>query len=142
VIFCHAYTRKPRRHGYASRLRSCAPQLECTAASTEITRKLLQTTPLADLPGWEVRLFLISYPPGADVNNHSHPVVGVGFVLEGSKVSAFDDDPEETFVAGQSFVDPAPYHRIVRNGSNTKPMKLLIAYTVRTGEPNTVLPKK
>jgi hypothetical protein len=45
--------------------------------STEITRELLQTTPLADLPGWEVRLFLISYPPGADANNHSHPVVGV-----------------------------------------------------------------
>jgi hypothetical protein len=48
--------------------------------STEITRELLQTTPLADLPGWEARLFLISYPPGADANNHSHPVVGVGFV--------------------------------------------------------------
>jgi uncharacterized protein (DUF1330 family) len=60
----------------------------------EITRELLQTTPLADLPGWEVRLFLISYPPGADANNHSHPVVGVGFVLEGVMVSAFDDAPK------------------------------------------------
>ena len=38
--------------------------------SREITRELLQTTPLADLPGWEVRLFLITYPPGADANNH------------------------------------------------------------------------
>jgi quercetin dioxygenase-like cupin family protein len=110
--------------------------------STEITRELLQTTPLADLPGWEVRLFLITYPPGANANNHSHPVVGVGFVLEGSMISAFDDDPEETFVAGQSFVDPASYHRIVRNGSDTKPMKFLIAYTVRTGEANTVFPAK
>jgi quercetin dioxygenase-like cupin family protein len=89
--------------------------------STEITRELLQTTPLADLPGWEVRLFLISYPPGADANNHSHPVVGVGFVLEGVIVSAFDNDPEETFVAGQSFVDRASHHRIVRNGSDTEP---------------------
>ena len=110
--------------------------------STEITRELLQTTLLADLPGWEVRLFLISYPPGADASNHSHPVVGVGFVLEGSMVSAFDDDPEETFVAGQSFVDPASHHRVVRNASNTKPMKFLIAYTVRTGEPNTVFPNE
>jgi quercetin dioxygenase-like cupin family protein len=96
--------------------------------SREITRELLQTTPLADLPGWEVRLFLITYPPGADANNHSHPVVGVGFVLEGVMVSAFDDDPEETFVAGQSFVDRASYHRIARNGSDTKRMKFLIAY--------------
>jgi quercetin dioxygenase-like cupin family protein len=109
--------------------------------STEITRELLQTTPLVDLPGWEVRLFLISYPPGADANNHSHPVVGVGFVLEGSMVSAFDDDPEETFVAGQSFVDPPSYHRIVRNGSDINPLKFLITYTVRMGEPNTVFPR-
>jgi hypothetical protein len=85
--------------------------------STEITRELLQTTPLVDLPGWEVRLFPISYPPGAVANNHSHPVVGVGYVLEGARVSAFDDDREETFVAGQSFAYPASYLRIVRNGS-------------------------
>ena len=64
--------------------------------AAEITRELLQTTPLADLPGWEVRLFLISYPPGADANNHSHPVVGA------------------------------------------KPMKFLITYTVKTGQPNTI----
>src|ERR1700727_2853142 len=101
----------------------------------EITRELLRMTLLADLPGWEVRLFLITYPPGADANNHSHPVVGVGFVLEGTMVSAFDDDPEEIFVAGQSFVDRASYHRIVRNDSKSKPMKFLISYTVRTGEP-------
>jgi quercetin dioxygenase-like cupin family protein len=109
--------------------------------ASEITRELLQTTLLADLPGWEVRLFLITYPPGANANNHSHPVVGVGFVLEGVMVSAFDDDPEETFGAGESFVDRASYHRIVRNGSNTKPMRFLISYTVKTGEPNTVFPK-
>ena len=108
--------------------------------SAEITRELLQTTPLADLPGWEMRLFLITYPPGADANYHSHPVVGVGFVLEGVMVSAFDDDAEETFVAGQSFVDRASYHRIARNGSDTKLMKFLITYTVKTGEPNTVFP--
>jgi quercetin dioxygenase-like cupin family protein len=106
--------------------------------AAEITRELLQTTPLADLPGWEVRLFLITYPPGADANNHSHPVVGVGFVLEGI---AFDDDPEEKFVAGQSFVDRASYHRVVRNDSTTKPMKFLITYTVKTDEPNTVFPE-
>ena len=38
-------------------------------------------------------------------------------------------------------VDRASYHRIARNGSDSKPMKFLIAYTVKTGEPNTVFPK-
>ena len=106
-----------------------------------VTRELLQTRPLADLPGWEVRLYQITYPPGADASNHSHPVVGVGFILEGSMISAFDDDPEETFVAGQSFVDPASFHRVSRNASDTEPFKFIIAYTVRTGQPNTVWPK-
>lgn len=109
--------------------------------NTEVTRELLQTSPLADTPGWEMRLFLITYPPGADASNHSHPVVGLGYVLEGTMVSAFDDQAEETFVAGQSFMDSASFHRVSRNGSKTQPLKFLIAYTVRKGEPNTMWPK-
>ena len=70
-----------------------------------------------------MRVFLISYPPGADASNRSHPVVGVCFVPEGSIVSPFDGDPAETFVAGQSFVDPASYNRVARNGSDTKPAR-------------------
>jgi quercetin dioxygenase-like cupin family protein len=67
-----------------------------------ITRDLLETSPATGLPGWEVRLFLITYPPGADGSNHSHPVVGIGYVLSGTMISAFDADPEETFVAGRA----------------------------------------
>src|SRR5581483_2923902 len=107
----------------------------------EVSRVLLQTSPVDDLPGWETRLFLITYPPGADASGHSHPVVGIGFILEGIMITAFDDDPEETFTAGQSFMDRASFHRVSRNGSRTEPMKFVIAYTVRKGEPNTVWPK-
>lgn len=109
--------------------------------TSEITRELLQVSPLAELPGWEMRIFRITYPPGADGSNHSHPVIGIGYMLEGTMISAFDEDPEETFVAGQSFVDHASFHRVSRNGSETEPMKFVIAYTVRTGEPNTTWPK-
>jgi quercetin dioxygenase-like cupin family protein len=91
--------------------------------SAEVTRQLLQTSPVAGMPGWELRLFLLTYPPGADASNHSHPVAGIGLVLEGAIVSAFDNDPEETFTAGQSFRDRASLHRVSRNGSQTEPMK-------------------
>jgi hypothetical protein len=57
-------------------------------------------------------------------------------------ISAFDDDPEETFLAGQSFTDRASFHRISRNGSHKEPLKFLIAYTDKKGEPNTVWPKR
>ena len=61
--------------------------------------------------------------------------------LDDEPATQLTHEPEETFVAGQSFVDRASYHRIVRNASDTKPMKFLIAYTVKKGEPNTVFPK-
>jgi quercetin dioxygenase-like cupin family protein len=109
--------------------------------SAEVTRELLQTSAATGLPDWETRLYLITYPQGADASNHSHPVVGLGFVLEGTLVSAFDSDPEEIFAAGQSFTDRASFHRVSRNGSSTEVLRFLIAYTVEKGEPNTVWPK-
>ena len=36
------------------------------------------------LPGWETRLYLIEYPPGADGSRHRHPVVGLGYMLSGT----------------------------------------------------------
>lgn len=92
------------------------------------------------MPGWETRLFHITYPAGADSGGHAHPVPGIGYVLEGTMVTAFDDDPEEIFTAGQSFQDKASVHRVSRNGSETEPMVFLISYTVQTGEPNTTFP--
>ena len=87
--------------------------------SSDVTRELLQTAPVDGMPGWETRLFLIAYPAGADGSGHSHPVPGLGFVLEGTMVTAFDDDAEETVIAGQSFQDKASFHRVSRNGSAT-----------------------
>jgi hypothetical protein len=44
---------------------------------------------------------------------------------------------EEIIIAGQGFQDKASFHRISRNGSATEPMRFVIAYTVKIGEPNT-----
>lgn len=55
-------------------------------------------------------------------------------------VSAFDDDVEEIIIAGQGFQDKASFHRVSRNGSATEPMRFVIAYTVKMGEPNTTWP--
>ena len=110
--------------------------------SSEIKRELLQTAPVKGMPGWETRLFLITYPPGADSSGHSHPVPGIGYVLEGTLLSAFDDDADDIIPAGQGFQDKASFHRVSRNGSSTEPVRFVIAYTVKVGEPNTTLPAK
>ena len=49
-----------------------------------IHRTLLGSTPVEGLPGWETRLYMIEYSPGADGSGHHHPVVGVGYMLRGT----------------------------------------------------------
>ena len=55
-----------------------------------------------------------TYPAGADGSGHAHPVPGVGYVLDGVMVSAFDGKAEEIILAGQGFQDRASFHRVSR----------------------------
>jgi mannose-6-phosphate isomerase-like protein (cupin superfamily) len=88
-----------------------------------------------DLPGWETRLYLIEYGPGAVAPLHVHPAVGVGLVLDGTFESAFGDDQAVQVHAGQGFVDPAGVpHRVFRNFGSDHGLRFVIAYTIRTGE--------
>lgn len=106
-----------------------------------IRRTLLCSSAVEGLPGWETRLYLIEYPPGADGSGHHHPVVGLGYMLSGNILSAFGDDPAVEVHEGQAFVDAAHrIHAVSRNASDTEPLRFVIAYTVRQGEPVTVYP--
>lgn len=93
------------------------------------------------LPEWETRLYLIEYSPGADGGGHHHPVVGLGYMLSGTILSAFADDNVIPIKEGESFVDPAHLiHTVSRNASDSEPVRFVVAYTVRKGERVTVLP--
>ena len=93
------------------------------------------------LPGWETRLYLIENPPGGDGSGHHHPVVGLGYMLGGTILSAFGDEQPIAIREGESFVDAAhQIHTVSRNASTTEPLRFVIAYTVKQGEPVTVLP--
>jgi quercetin dioxygenase-like cupin family protein len=104
-------------------------------APREIRRTLLSEQPIADLPGWDTRLYLIEYPPGAAAPPHVHPAVGVGYVLTGRFESAFEGEPPIVVEEGQSFVDAANVvHTLFRNPDSERPLRFLIAYTMRRGE--------
>jgi quercetin dioxygenase-like cupin family protein len=93
-----------------------------------------------DLPGGEARLYLIEYSPGADGSGHHHPVVGLGYMLSGTILSAFADDEVVSINEGQSFLDAAHLvHTVSRNASPTEPARFVIAYTVKHQEPVTIL---
>ena len=116
-----------------------AAKAESMAAG--IRRTLLCSSPVEGLLGWETRLYLIEYPPGADSGGHHHPVVGLGYMLHGTILSAFGDEQPIAIREGESFVDAAhQIHTVSRNASETEPLRFVIAYTVKQGEPVTVLP--
>jgi len=84
---------------------------------------------------------LVEYPPAADGSGHHHPVVGLGYMLRGTILSAFGNEPPIAIREGQSFVDAAhQIHTVSRNASEIEPLRFVIAYTVKEGDPVTVLP--
>ena len=91
------------------------------------------------MPGWETRLYLIEYAPGV-MDVHHHPIVGLGYMLSGAMVSAYPNQPPAQYQAGESFFDLAEQPHTVSNPSDSEPMRILMAYTIRTGEPVTITP--
>jgi quercetin dioxygenase-like cupin family protein len=113
-----------------------APSSVATSqAAAGIKRTLIDRKPAADLPGWETRLYLIEYPPGAAAPVHVHPAIGVGFVIDGRFESAFGDEPVVEVQSGHGFVDQAGVpHRVFRNPSVDHGLRFVVAYTLRAGE--------
>ena len=106
-----------------------------TLAPGAIKRTLLEKHPLAKLPGWETRLYLVEYGPAAVASLHVHPAVGIGYVLEGSFESAFGDEPPLQVHERQTFADSAETpHRLFRNLSAEQPLRFVIAYTIRSDQ--------
>lgn len=102
-----------------------------------IQRTILQTIPIPELPGWESRLVLLEYPPGFAAPVHNHPVAATGYVLQGSVVSQWEGGEEEFYKAGDSFIDRGVHvHIRSENLSKTEPLKMLVSYVIKVGEPN------
>ena len=112
---------------------AASPVLRATS-TTGIRRTLVGRQP-AHEPGWETRLYLVEYPPGATATAHVHPAIGVGWGVDGEFESAFGNDPVVTVRAGQGFYDLADtVHRVFRNSSPEHPLRFVIAYTIRVGD--------
>lgn len=85
-------------------------------------------------------MFLITLPPGAAAPVHTHPGIGVGYVLEGVYESQYEGESLQRFTAGEAIYDLAQTpHRVARNGSSTEPLRFIMTFIVKKGEP-TILP--
>ncbi len=66
---------------------------------------------------------------------------GLGYILEGVTRSAYGQNPPVTLAEGQSFVDLAGVpHALFENTDPHRPLRFVIAYTVKKGAPVIEIP--
>lgn len=115
---------------------------EVSATAASASRVELMRRQIPGAAHQEAVMFLISLPPGAAAPVHSHPGIGVGYVLEGIYESQYEGEELTRFTAGDAIYDLADTpHLIARNGSSTAPLRFLMTFVVAKGGP-TILPLK
>ncbi len=97
---------------------------------------------LTDIPGKEVLMLTVEYPPGGSDPVHRHDAHGFIYVLEGSVVMQVQGGTEVTLTPGQTFDEgPDDVHVVGRNASTTRPAKFLVILVKDQGAP-TLVPVK
>ena len=109
-------------------LLACAVLLaQHAAAAPQAVVKELTTHDLPDIPGKEVLVISVDYPPGAVDPVHRHDAHAFVYVLEGSIVMGVKGGKEVTLTPGQTFYEgPDDIHTVGRNASNSKPAKFIV----------------
>jgi quercetin dioxygenase-like cupin family protein len=94
---------------------------------------------LPEIPGREVLVITVKYPPGGSDPIHRHNAHGFIYVLEGSVVMQVKGGKEVTLTPGQTFYEgPDDVHLVGRNASKTKPAKFLVFLVKDKGAPTLV----
>jgi len=96
----------------------------------------LMSKDLTNMPGKEVLMITVEYPPGWADPVHRHNAQGFIYVLEGSVVMQVQGGKEVTLTPGQTFYEGTDdVHVVGRNASTTKPAKLLVFLVKDKGAP-------
>jgi quercetin dioxygenase-like cupin family protein len=89
---------------------------------------------LADVPGKEMVMLTVEYPPGTVEHVHRHDAYAFVYVLEGTIVEQVRGGKEVTLTPGQTFYEgPDDVHTVGRNASATKPAKFLVVMLKKKG---------
>ncbi|MDE1178807.1 MAG: cupin domain-containing protein [Edaphobacter sp.] len=87
----------------------------------------LGTRELPDLPGKEVLMLSVEYPPGGADPIHRHDAHAFLYVVEGTIVMGVKGGKPVTLHPGDTFYEgPNDIHTIGRNASTTRPAKFIV----------------
>lgn len=112
--------------------------LSADSSSAATLAKTLMSRDLAGVPGKEVLMLTVEYPPGGASMPHRHDANVFVYVLEGSFATQVDGGERQTLTPGQTFYEsPTDIHRVSANASATKPAKILVLMVKDKGKPAT-----
>ena len=101
------------------------------AKVTELMKK-----PLEGVPGKEVTMITVEYPPGSVDPVHRHDAATFVYVLEGAVEMQMEGGPKMTLHPGDTFYeDPKGVHLVGRNLSDTEPAKFVVVLVKNQGAP-------
>jgi quercetin dioxygenase-like cupin family protein len=113
-----------------------AQQPTVTPQAPQATVTPLMSKDLPELPGKEVLMITVEYPPGSIDPIHRHNAQAFVYVMEGSIVMQLKGGKEVTLTPGQTFYEgPDDVHLVGRNASSTKPAKFLVLLVKDKGAP-------
>ena len=109
------------------------------AAAQEAKVTPLMSRDLAAVPGKEVVLLTVDYPPGGSSGPHRHNAQTFVYVLEGSVVMQVKGGPLQTLGPGQTFYEgPDDVHVVSKNASQSASAKFLVVFVKDKGAPAVV----
>ncbi len=95
----------------------------------------LYKTTLADVPGKEARILQLEIAPGAHVGWHYHPGDACAYVQEGSMVLVPRGKTPVTMNQSDTGCLPPRVVHDDKNASQTAPVKFLVFFVTRKGQP-------
>jgi quercetin dioxygenase-like cupin family protein len=103
-------------------------------AHAEVTPLMAKDLP--ELPGREVTMITVVYPPGSSDPVHRHDAHAFVYVLEGSIVMQVKGGKQVTLTPGQTYYEgPDDLHVVGRNASDTEPAKFVVVLIKGKGAP-------
>ena len=108
----------------------------CALVPQDPSVRSLMSRDLEGVPGRELSMIRVEYPPGGAGPVHTHQAQAMLYILEGSIVMQVKGGASVTLVPGQTFYEgPDDVHIVGRNASPTRPATFVVFLVKDKGAP-------
>ena len=116
-----------------------ARQIDAQELDEGISRTVLSSTLLQDVPGYSLTAVTVELLPGVSVPAHKHTGFVFVYVISGTVLSQINHQPTVVYRAGDSWIEnPNDQHNATKNMSDSYNAKILAVFVANKGAKLTV----